>query len=376
MYQAMAGIIIFIMLMPSLAGLWDVGVVSQQQRIAAEHLHSVTRASAQYVRKHQTALLASAKPSSGPVINVGDLVTDKLLPSGFLGRNLWGQTYQIYIRQPETNALQAIILTTGGRKITDKFANVTVPGAAAMMGGAGGYIPSGVIAGQSTGLLLGSGGGWSVTLSSMGIPSPGAGHLGALSSFDSSTLGQDYLYRVAVPGNKELNAMQTELDMTDHAIRNVSDLQFEEREITDESCTAPEDQGRIFLDRLRGLYLCRNNSLEIIGDSGNSALLRQVQLARNGESIEKPICPTGTGTVPMIFTAPALASAGPEAPPMSSVQTWATPMSDTHWQVHLRLLTANKALSPDDSGWVYPLEDYGRIMTLTMCARETATVTP
>lgn len=373
MLNALAGLLVLIMMLPGLAALWDMGVVSQQQRVAAEHLQAVTRASAHYVRKHQTSLLAAATPSSGPVIGVSDLVADRLLPAGFQGRNLWGQGYQIYLRQPEPNALQAIVLTTGGRAVTASFANITIPGAAALAGGVGGYIPSGTVAGQSSGQLLGAGGGWVVPLASMGITSPGAGHLGALSAFDTSALGQDYLYRVAVPGNPELNAMRTELNMTGHAVRGVSELQFTQREITSESCAAPEEQGRVFLDARQGLYLCRDNALEVIGDTGNAALLKETRLARNGEMVTKPICPPGTGTVPMIFTSPTIVEAGPDAPPIHALQAWATSANDTQWQVHLRLLTSDTSLSADGSGWVYPEELFGRVMTLTTCAREVVT---
>ncbi|WP_304680289.1 shufflon system plasmid conjugative transfer pilus tip adhesin PilV, partial [uncultured Desulfovibrio sp.] len=320
-----------------------------------------------------------AQVASGPTVGIRELVDEGFLPDGFQPRNPWLQEYQIHVRQPQAGTLQAIVLTTGGRdNETDKFRNVTVPGAAALVGGAGGFVPSGVLPGQTENMLQGAGNGWSLDLGSVGIPSPGSGHLGAVSSYDSSALGQDFLYRVAVPGQPELNAMQTELDMTDHAIRHVSELQFEAREITDESCTSVEEQGRVFLDSIQGLYLCRNNSLEIIGDSGNSAPLKSVTVAKNGDRIAKPVCAPGTGTAPAIFTAPSIAEAGPEAPPLTSFQTWATSLSDTEWQVHMRVQTGNKRLDGADSeGWVYPAEDYGRIMVLSMCVKQTVEdVTP
>ena len=376
MLQALAGIIIFILFLPNLAGLWDSGVTFMQQRVAADHLQQVTKASSLYVRKHQTSLLASAKPATGPMVTVADLVSDKLLPAGFASVNLWKQSYQIHIRQPEPSALQAIILTTGGKKVDDSFANVTVPGAALAMGGAAGYIPRGALGGQNSSMLLGTGGGWAVSLPSVGITSPGPGHLGSLSSFDSSSIGQDYLYRVAVPGAPELNAMQTDLDMTEHANRNVSELQFEERSISSETCTSADDQGRIFLDRLQGLYICRNNSLEIIGDSGNSSLLKNATLAKNGDRIDKPSCAKSTNTVPAIFTAPSIVEAGPDAPSLNSFQTWSTSISDTEWQVFVRVLTPDKPLSPDKSGWVYPQEDYARILVFATCAKNPTPIIP
>lgn len=373
MYNALAGLIIFLVFLPAVMAAWDVGVVATQQRLAADHLQAVTRASVQYVRKNQTRLLTSTSATSGPVISVAELVQDKLLPVGFQEQNLWKQNYQIYMRQPEPKALQAIVLTREGRTVTTKFANVTVPGAAALVGGAGGYIPSGVLPGQSADQLVSAG--WAINLASMGIASSGPGHMGALTSFDTSSFGQDYLYRVAVPGNPEVNEMSTELDMTEHAIRNISEMQFTERKIDTESCANPEEQGRVFLDKEQGLYLCRNNALEIIGDTGNGVLFKKAILSKNADTIEKPVCPPNTDTVPMIFVSPSIAEAGPEAPPISSFQTWATSLSDTQWQVHLRVLTSSKKLSADDSGWVYPAEDYGRIMTMTMCAKDVV-VTP
>lgn len=372
---AIGAIILLIIMMPGFLGWWESGHTATQQRIVANHMTAVTRAARQYVNRHQDTLLTQASASAGPSVTIADLINEGFLTEGFQPRNAWLQEYQIHVRQPQTGTLQAIVLTTGGRNNeTDKFRNVTIPGAAALVGGAGGYVPSGVLPGQTENMLQGAGNGWILDLGSVGIASPGSGHLGAVSSYDSSALGQDFLYRVAVPGQPELNAMQTELDMTDHAIRNVSELQFQEREITDEACAAPEDQGRVFLDSVQGLYICRNNSLEIIGDSGNSTPLKNVTLAKNGDRITKPVCAPNTGTAPAVFTSPSIAEAGPEAPPLTSFQTWATSLSDTEWQVHMRVQTGNKRLDgADGEGWIYPADDYGRIMVLTMCVKQETT---
>jgi hypothetical protein len=360
-----------VILLPQLYSLWDYGHTQTQKRLAADHLKMVTLAASEYVRKHDETLRTSATASSGPSVGVPDLINDDLLRQGFSSRNVWGQTYQIYFRQPKTNELQAIVLTTGGR--TDnpaKFETIIVPSAALLAGGSAGFVPNGDVPGQTADTLHGAGGGWVLSLGALGIPSPGPGHLGALGTFDDSALGQDFLYRVAVPGHPELNAMQTELDMTDHAIRGVSELQFTEREISTETC-ADDEQGRVFLDKYQGLFLCRNNRLEAIGDTGNSTLLREAALARNGDTVSKPVCPTNTGTTPMIFTAPSLAAFGPESPPISAFQTWAISLDDTQWQVFMRLLSADKSLSADDTGWVYPLDDFNRISVFTTCARVT-----
>ena len=370
---AIGSVLVVIFMVPLLLNAWDAGNTSVQQRLVANHMLMVTQAARQYVNRHQDTLLSQASAAGGPSITVADLIADGFLSDGFQARNAWAQEYQIHIRQPQSGSLQAIVLTTGGRENnTAKFRNVVVPGAAAEVGGAGGYIGSDVIDGQTENTLIGAGRGWVLDLPSVGIASPGAGHLGAVSSYDSSALGQDFLYRVAVPGQPELNAMQTGLDMTDHAISNVSELQFEEREISTEACAEAEDQGRVFLDKNYGLYLCRNNSMEIIGDSGNATLLKNVTVAKNGDKIAKPSCATSTGTVPSIYTSPSLAEAGPEAPPLTSVQTWSTSLSDSEWQVHMRVQTPSKSLDgADEDGWVYPEANYGRILVLTTCAKQT-----
>ena len=175
--------------------------------------------------------------------------------------------------------------------------------------------------------------------------------------------GQDFLYRVAVPGHAELNQMQTELDMTDHAIRKVQEVQFTARTLGTETCDA-DSEGRVFLDTNQGLYICRNGQMEILADTGNSTLLKNATLARNGDVIEEPTCPPGTNTVPEIFVAPSITAAGAEAPPLTAFQAWATSLNATQWRVNLRLLTTD-----DNLGWVNPAPDYARIIVCTTCAK-------
>jgi hypothetical protein len=372
MIGVLGALLISMMMTPMLVRVWDFGMSQQQERLAADHLNMVAGAAASYARKHHETLLSSATASGGPTVDVPALVNDGFLSQGFAERNVWGQTYSVYFRQPREHELQSIVLTSGGFSGNGKrnFETTTAPSAALLAGGSAGFVPSGTVPGQTAGTLHGAGGGWVLSLSGVGIPSPGAGHLGALAEFDASALGQDFLYRVGIPGHEELNEMRADMDMTDHAIRNVSELEFTEREITTEACAEEEDQGRMFLDKNIGLYLCRNYRLETIADTGNSALLTEAATAKNGDVINKPVCPVNTGTIPMIFTAPAIAEAGAVAPPLSSFQTWATSLSDTQWRVNLRVQTGNKSIG-DDDGWVYPGDNYNRITVFTTCARET-----
>lgn len=368
---SIGAVMIAIIMLPQLIVWWDTGITTRQQRLVADHLQQVVRATGQYVHHHQATLLSGSTVSSGPTVSIETLVSEGFLENGFGSTNAWLQGYGIYVRQPKSGTLHAIVVTTGGRtNESTKFVNSIVPGAAAMAGGTGGYIPSGVVTGQSSDMLIGAGNAWRLNLSSIGIASPGPGHLGAVSAYDASALGQDFLYRIAVPGQPELNEMQTALDMTEHDINNVSSLQFQEKEISTQSCTEEADQGRIFLDKNHGLYLCRNKSLEIIGDSGNSTLMKTAQLARNGDKITKPICAENTDTVPAIFTSPTIFEAGGEAPSMTAVQTWALSLSDTEWQVYARVQTISRTIpGADVNHWVSPGADYHRIMVMTACVK-------
>ncbi|MDR3562654.1 MAG: hypothetical protein P4N59_14630, partial [Negativicutes bacterium] len=57
-----------------------------------------------------------------------------------------------------------------------------------------------------------------------GYNSPGAGHLAALIAFNNGNLQNDYLYRVAVPGNPALNTMQTALNMGNNKITDAQSV--------------------------------------------------------------------------------------------------------------------------------------------------------
>ncbi|WMW66353.1 shufflon system plasmid conjugative transfer pilus tip adhesin PilV [Nitratidesulfovibrio liaohensis] len=374
--EMIGALIVLLILLPMLARLADWGMTEVQKRAAATHLARVGEAAAKYAQKHQTTLLSQATASSGPTITLADLRNGEFLPERFGDRNGWGQGYEIHVREPRSGELQVVVLTTGGRghdADSPGFGLTVVPSAAALVEGAGGFVPTGDIAGQSSSVLRGAYGAWEVDLSGAGIANPGAGHLGYLANFDASSLGQDFLYRVAVPGSPDLNAMQTELDMTDHAIRGVREVQFSHvayEDMTD-FCASADDDGRTFLDRERGLYLCRNGEVKMLGDSGNSVLMQKATLAKAGDRITKPTCPPGTATHPEIFVAPSLIAPGEDAPPMTSVQAWATSISDTEWEVHLRLLTTDDSL-----GWVQPEADYGRIIAFATCAPDEPTPTP
>ena len=357
--ESLAALMVLLILLPALGRLAQWGYAEVQKRVVAAHLAQVTNAVASYVREHHADLLKAATASKSAKITMTQL--GQYLPKGFHNENAWGQSYGIYVLEPDSGRLQAIVLTRGGRSDGREFRNIHVPGAAAMAGAAGGFVPSGDVPGQPSAKLRGAFGGWIMDLAGTDIPNPGPGHLAALVSLSAADLAQDFLYRVSVPGRPELNAMETDLDMTDHALRGVRELQFKAHTLADidaAGCT-PDNEGRVFFDPDEGLYVCRGQAPQVLADTGNSQLFKDARLAVNGELIPKPDCPSGVTAAPRIFVAPASFAEGAKSDALVAVQAWATD-AGSGWRVHLRIKIAKNV-------WVAPPPDLGRALVLTTC---------
>lgn len=364
----LGALLAFALLLPSLYSLVDFGLTEMKKRAVAQHLTEVTEAAVSFGRKHYNVLIDQSTPTSGSTIGIEDLRREKFLSDNFKTLNPWRQSYTIYSREPKEGELQLVILTQGGlghEPERPEFANKVVPSTAALA--KGGFIPTG-LNGQSTGSLQGAYNAWRMDLGTMGIPSPGAGHLGAVTNLSSFDVGHDYLYRVEVPGHPELNEMHTELDMTDHAIERVKEIQFVPHTLDemDDFCADPAQNGRFFLHEGEGLYICRDGKVQTVADTGNSLMMKNMTLASHGERIQKPHCPPGVDTRAEIFLSPVTYSAQATlSPPVVSVQTWADDLSDTEWQVNLRLMTADPR-NPAPV-WVYPTADLAQMMVMTLC---------
>jgi len=155
--------------------------------------------------------------------------------------------------------------------------------------------------------------------------------------------------------------MHAELDMTDHAMRGVRELQFSAHSLSDFNATActADTEGRVFFDPDEGLYVCRGQAPQVLADTANSQLFKDARLAANGELIPKPECPAGVSSSPSIFVSPAAFAEGTQADALVAVQTWATDVGDS-WQVHLRIKNAKNE-------WISPPSALGRAMVLTTC---------
>ncbi len=365
--SAMLGILILLSLLPAIASQINEGLTYLKKRSAADHLKQVNLAAGEYIKLHHAELLQKCTATKGETVTIKDLKDDDLLPDGFVERNVWYQDYKIYIRQPKDKELQGIVLTdSNGKNYDNNFINTIIPSAATFLGGAGGFVPSGQLPNQSTNSIMGSYGMWEFDLNKSGIPSPGAGHLAALATFGSSELGLDFLYRVAVPGEPELNAMQTNLDMTDHDINDLRSIKLVSHNYDEFLCDDTENENRLFYDEDEGLYICRNGEAVTVNDTGNSIMMKDAAIASNGDYIDKPICPSGTNTQPYIFVSPSIVASGEEAVHLASVQAWATDVDDTKWQIHLRVLNKKEE-------WIYPAPDYNKMTVVTLCGKSIST---
>lgn len=164
-----------------------------------------------YVQDNGPAIATVATPTSPYTITPAMLAT--YLPSGFSAGNPWKQQWQAQVLQPSAGQLETLVTTTGGIPIDDPKQLIQI---AAQVGAQGGYIPYAGMLGNASydpSTAIGTLGAWSRQMT--GFSNPGAGHLASLLSFSGIQTSNGYLYRIAVPGQPQLNAMQTNLSMTD-----------------------------------------------------------------------------------------------------------------------------------------------------------------
>lgn len=197
------------------------GVNNARIVTTAEQMQSLSQAATAYVQANYSDM---ALPT---VITVGQLQQGGYLPNSFSPTNPYGQTWSVQAVKPSSSQaglVEAIVTSSGGTAIPAKQASEI----AAQAGAQGGFVPypNQYGNGTSTNVAMGAYGGWQVPLNSP-LANPGSGHLVSLLYFNNGTLENDYLYRVAVPGQPQLNSMATSLNMSanDIAQANVAQAQ-------------------------------------------------------------------------------------------------------------------------------------------------------
>lgn len=347
-----------------LAGLMTMSRNANERTLAknaAEHMAVVASAASLYINANAVTLQTTATPSVAATVTPAQLITAGFLPASFSNRNPYNQSYMVYVLEPTAGTLRGLVLTSGGRSATasDKaFGNKSIPFAASLLGAKGGYVPTGSVPGQSSAVVQGSYGGWTMAFAGTNIPNPGPGHLAANLDLVDAAAMDDQLYRVSVPGHAELNTMQTSIDMSDNTLAEASSVKMTDHVLGDFTCdNTAATEGRVFFDDTEGLYLCREGEFVKILDSMNSLMLKDNSLVANGASVAKPVCPSGT--TPQIFVFPATYTADDSGRYVKGIETYAENVSGTEWKVHLRLLT--------DQGWMPPGTAYSRLVVSTQC---------
>ena len=208
-----------LLMIPAYMHFETVAIDNAKAATTAQQMQQVSQAAQAYIQANYSAVEANSTASSPATITVSMLQNTGYLPSAFSAANPFGQLWQVQVLQPTPGQLQALVLTQGGTQI----GQVQAPMIAAQAGAQGGFVPyNGQYGTLNDTVAHGAYSGWQVSMS--GYTNPGPGHLAALLAFNNGNLENNYLYRVAVPGQPQLNTMQTNLNMGSNSVNNANEV--------------------------------------------------------------------------------------------------------------------------------------------------------
>jgi len=220
----MIATVIGIMILPRYYAMVENGTRQGSLAVTAGQFQDLIRAAGQYESAHTSELTAAVPVGGTTQIALSTLISEHDLPPAFTATNPDGQIWSVYIQQPTSGVLSAVIESSGGTSYIPKD-EVSV---ASMTGHQGGFVPyDGMLGGLTADTAYGASGTWRFNMA--GLPNPGPGHLVGLvsagaGSSDAGVTTNDYLYRTAVAGHPELNTMRTPLDMGGNSINNANDV--------------------------------------------------------------------------------------------------------------------------------------------------------
>ncbi|MCI1374160.1 MAG: shufflon system plasmid conjugative transfer pilus tip adhesin PilV [Acetobacter sp.] len=216
--------VIGIMILPRYYAMVENGTRQGSLAVTAGQFQDLIRAAGQYENAHASELTASVPIGGTTQIPLSTLINEHDLPPAFTPTNPDGQAWSVYIQQPTSGVLSAVIESSGGKSYIAKD-EVSV---AAMTGHQGGFVPyDGMLGGLTSNTAYGASGTWHFNMA--GLPNPGPGHLvglisGGTGASDAGVTTNDYLYRTAVAGHPELNTMRAPLDMGGNNINNANNV--------------------------------------------------------------------------------------------------------------------------------------------------------
>ncbi|WP_277627428.1 shufflon system plasmid conjugative transfer pilus tip adhesin PilV [Burkholderia stabilis] len=192
------------------------GFANVQAAVIANQGVVIGQAMNRYLNDTGTALAQTATPTVPATVTVDQLAQAGYLPQSVSMRNAYGQTWQMQVLQPTPGQLQAMLFTTGGRQLPMSLLVQTAAQTSAQ-GMLGGFVPYANQAGDATMLstvAVGANGTFRQALGS--YSNPGSGHLAMMLGITNAQADNGFLYRVDMkPARPDLNAMQTDLSMTD-----------------------------------------------------------------------------------------------------------------------------------------------------------------
>lgn len=192
---------------------------NMKNNAVGQHTSTFGQAMKAYVKDNYAAVVAIATPTTPALIRVSTLVGSGKLQNGFNTSNGYGQTVCGLVLEPIPGQLTALVVNEGGTAIND----VDLGQIAGVIGAAGGGIYS-----SAATTLRGTMGGWSMPIGNYananqaglrcngtaGAVSLTQGHPVMALWFSEGDTTAGVLYRDSIPGQPQLNQMNTPIIMS------------------------------------------------------------------------------------------------------------------------------------------------------------------
>ena len=210
---ALFAVLVGLMIIPTFGRYQQVSNDNSRAVATAQQQQQLMNAAKEYIQQNAAALQANATSNTPAIITVSMLQNTNLLPAAFVATNPYGQTWTVQVLQPSAGTLQALVSATNGANIPDAQASKI----ASIVGASGGFLPLNDSGLYQAGQAYGSYGGWVLPTAGYAVS---GGHPAGLVSYSSGQTASNYLYRNAVPGQPQLNRMNTALDMNANDLNN------------------------------------------------------------------------------------------------------------------------------------------------------------
>lgn len=229
-----AGLVVLFFIVPQAAHYQRQATQQTAATATAEQAMVLTNAAQNYVENNY-AILQTQVSGGLSSIPIAQLVSAGYL-AGFQGENSYQQNWQLWLSAPTASSMEVLALSQGGTAIGDKDAPMIAGQAGAQCGFApypGDYgLPASVTANDAIGAFAG----WQLPLPAS--INPGSGHIVCQLYFANGQLQTNVIYRHAVPGHPEYNAMSTTLNMAGNDIDDIDALNAQEVALGTANATA------------------------------------------------------------------------------------------------------------------------------------------